>query len=77
MTTIIDEKILKITNDIEEIVYMLDIDYIDACIMYCELHNIEIEYIGEILKKNQALKSKLQFEAEQLNFIKKSNRLPI
>ncbi len=77
MTTIIDEKILKITNDIEEIVYMLDIDYIDACIMYCEQHDIEIEYIGEILKKNQVLKSKLQFEAEQLNFIKKSNRLPI
>lgn len=77
MTTIIDEKILKITHDIEELVYMYDIEYIDACIMYCNQNDIEIEYIGEILKRNQCLKGKIQVEAENLNFIKKTSRLPL
>lgn len=77
MTTIIDEKLLKITHEIEELVYMHDIEYIDACIMYCENNEIEIEYIGELLKRNQCLKSKIQVEAENLNFIKKTSRLPL
>jgi len=77
MTIIIDEKILKITHDIEELVYMYDIEYIDACIMYCNQNDIEIEYIGEILKRNQCLKSKIQVEAENLNFIKKTSRLSL
>ena len=69
------DKLFLIGSEIEDMVEKQNLDYIDACIAYCEEHNIEIEYIGELLKKNQNIKSKIQREAEELNYIKKVNRI--
>ena len=56
---------------------MHDIDYIDACIMFCEKNNMEVEQIASIIKSNQNIKSKIQIEAENLNYLKKTSRLPL
>jgi len=69
------ERLTLISNEIETLVKETGIDFIDACITYCTKHNIEIEMLGEILKKNQRIKNLIQEEAENLNFMKKENRV--
>lgn len=69
--------IKNICEKIEELVSRHNISYIDAIVMYCEKNNIEIETFGKIVKSNDMLKAKLQLEAESLNFLPKSNTLPI
>ncbi len=64
-------------DEIEKIVKDKKIYYMDAVIMWCEQNNHEIEFAGELIKKNVVLRSKIQLEAENLNFMKKSSRLPI
>jgi hypothetical protein len=54
-----------------------DIDYIDAVVFWCEKNNIEIELVASLINKDQVLKSKIRVEAENLNIIKKGDRLPI
>lgn len=64
--------------EIEELVWDKDIDYIEAIILYCEKHNLEVETVATIIKQNQVIKSKVQHEAENLNMVKKTGaRLPI
>ena len=53
------------------------VDYMDAIIHYCEKHEVEIESIAKYIKKNVVLKAKLQEEAEELNYLQKTSRLPI
>jgi len=52
-------------------------DYLDAILHYCDKHEIEIESIAKYIKKNVVLKAKLQEEAEELNYLQKTSRLPI
>lgn len=64
--------------EIEELVWDKDIDYIEAIILYCEKHNLEVETVATIIKQNQVIKSKVQHEAENLNMVKRTGaRLPI
>lgn len=71
------EDINKFSMAIEERVYMDDIPYIDAVVLYCEENNFEIEMAAKLI--SGVLKSKIQLEAEILHFLPKSetNKLPI
>lgn len=71
------DDIQKFSMAIEEKVYMLDIPYIDAVIMYCEETGFEIEVAAKLI--SGVLKSKIKLEAEDLHFLKKSNtsQLPL
>jgi hypothetical protein len=62
---------------IENLVWKYDIDYMDAIVMHCEKNNIEIESIAPLIKGNTVIKSKLQIEAENLNYMPKTARLNI
>ncbi len=62
---------------IEEIKKKSGTDYIDAVIDYCTKNNIEIETAASIIKSNSSIKSKIQIEAEELNSLEKTGRLPI
>jgi hypothetical protein len=78
MTFDVDSNTFKdIGKQIEEIVENSGTDYIDAAIDYCQKNNVEIEFIGEVIAKNPNLKAKFEEEAENLNFIQKTARLPI
>lgn len=55
----------------------LNIDYIEAVIHYCERNNIEIETAAAMIKQNSREKAKLQINAEALNYLPKSAKLPI
>lgn len=63
--------------EIEKIRNNGEVNYMDAVIHYCEKMNLEIESIGEFIRKNALLKAKIQEEAEQLNFLEKSAHLPL
>lgn len=71
------DSVLQITEQIETMVSDLNISYIDACIEYCIANDFEPEIIGELIGSNQNIVSKIQLEAQQLNFIKKTSRLPV
>ena len=45
--------------------------------MHCEKNNIEVESIASLIKSNENIKSKIQIEAENLNFLPKTARLDI
>ncbi len=73
--TVIKEKFLcpqKFAQDIESIVKISKISYIDAIISYCEENSIEIETVPKLISK--PLKEKLKYEATKLNFLKKTSR---
>jgi len=53
------------------------VSLMDAVIHYCEKNNVEIESVAQYMKKNLVLKSQLEEEAEQLNYLQKTARLPI
>lgn len=64
-------------KEIEKIVSSKNVDFFEAVIHYCEVNNIEVETAASLIKQNQVLKAKIQYEAENLNMMKKSARLPI
>ena len=67
----------KFAMEIETIVANEDMNYIDAICYYCEINNLEIESVTKLVSK--PLKEKLKYDAQELNFMKKTSRarLPI
>ena len=71
---------LTANNFVEEIDKMCfdkGIDYIDAVVLWCDRNKVEVEYAASLIKKDPVFKSKIQVEAENLNILKRSARLPI
>jgi hypothetical protein len=62
---------------IEELVWMKDISYMEAVVLYCEQTDFEVELAAKLI--SGALKSKIKIEAQELNFLPKSNtaKLPL
>jgi len=71
------DQLINFFHTIEEIVYMKDVSYMDAILLYCEENNVEIEVAASLINDN--LKYQIQLEAENLHFLPKSNttKLPI
>ena len=67
----------KFAMEIETIVANEEMNYIDAICYYCEINNLEIESVTKLVSK--PLKEKLKWDAQELNFMKKTSRakLPI
>ena len=71
------ENAKTIISRVLEYVEEKDISYMDAILMYCEVHGVEIDYVGEIASKSPLIRARIQEEAEELNFLKKTARLPV
>lgn len=67
----------EFVKEIEKLVIQKQIEFFDAVLLYCEINNIEVETAAALVKQNSVLKAKIQYEAENLNMIRKSARLPI
>lgn len=67
----------EFSKEIDELVKNSKIDYIDAVIYYCEKHGIEIETAASMIKSSSKIKGLIQHEAEEMNYIAKSAKLPI
>ena len=63
----------KFSQDVEKIaVTNEDMNYIDSVLHLCEINEIEVESVSKLISK--PLKEKLKYEAQQLNFMKKTSR---
>ena len=72
---VIEKKFLtpsKFAMEIETIVANENMNYIDAICYYCEINNLEIESVTKLVSK--PLKEKLKWDAQELNFMKKTSR---
>lgn len=66
----------KIMNDIREYIDK-GVPYIDAIVDYSEREGVEIEVLGEIIRRSPVLKSHIYDEAEKLNMVESTARLPV
>ena len=63
----------KFSQEVEKIaVTNVDKTYIDAVLPLCEKNEIEVESVPKLISK--PLKEKLKYDAQKLNFIKKTSR---
>jgi hypothetical protein len=53
------------------------ISYIEALTQLAERFGIEVEVLGDIVKRSNILTAKVRLDAEELNLIEKTSRLPI
>ena len=68
----------KFAQEIEQMVQAhQDMNYIDAIVYFCDNNNIDVESVPKLISK--PLKEKIKYEAQELNFLKRSSRakLPI
>lgn len=73
----IDTKFKDFFAEIECISDADDVDLVTAIVYWCEKNSAEIESVTSLIKMNPAIMSRLQEDAENLNFLKKTTRLPI
>lgn len=66
----------QIVTDIQRYINT-GVPYIDAIVEYSARQGIEIELLGEIIRRSPILKSKIHQEAENLKLVEPISRLPI
>jgi hypothetical protein len=69
------DEMMKFATEIESMVEKTDYNYIEAIVEYCKKTGMEIEVASSLVNSN--LKAKLETNAQDLNLLPKSNRLPI
>ena len=62
----------KFSQEVEKVAFENKMNYIDAIVFYCEKNEIEIESVPKLISK--PLKEKLKYDAQKLNFMKKTSR---
>jgi hypothetical protein len=67
---------IEFTKKIEDIVEKKQCSYIEAIVEYCKDNNLELETAGAIVKNFPKLKAKVRLEAEKINLVPKTDRLP-
>lgn len=63
---------VRFSQEVERIAVENSMNYIDAILHYCEKNEIEIESVPKLISK--PLKEKLKFDAQKLNYMKKTSR---
>lgn len=75
MIDVLEDKFMttaKFSQDVEKIAIEYSMNYIDAIIHYCEKNEIELESVPKLISK--PLKDKLKYDAQKLNYMKKTSR---
>ena len=65
----------RFNSEIEEIVERTSMSYLDAMLYHADENGLESETVAGLI--NVKTKTKLREEAEQLNFMPKTSKLPI
>jgi len=78
---VMESKFFCATRFAEEIESLVlnnaDMNYIDAIVFFCDKNSLDLESVPKLISK--PLKEKIKYEAQELNFLKRSSRakLPI
>lgn len=70
-------KLSDFSSEVRKLIEDKQMEYIDAVVYWCETNNCEIEYAASFIKRDPFILSRIQIEAEDLHFLKKSARLPL
>ena len=63
----------RFAQEIESLVlHNENMNYIDAIVHFCDNNNIDVESVPKLISK--PLKEKIKYEAQELNFLKRSSR---
>ena len=73
----IQEKVKNFSSEIYKMIKEKDMDYIDAVVHWCELNRVDVELAASLVKTDPNLLYEIQLDAESLNFLKKTARLPL
>ena len=66
---------IDISLDIEKIVSEKKITYMEAVLLYTEDIDGEIEMVSKLI--NKSIKDKIEYEAQELNMLKRTGKLPL
>lgn len=75
--TTMPAKFLSFSADIRSLCLDKQMEYIDAVVHWCDINNIEVELAAALVQKDPVMKSMIQTEAEDLNYLKKTAKLPV
>lgn len=64
-------------QEIEQVMVLKKVSFMDAVLVYCETTGMEVEVAGSLIKSSAKLKARIQVDAEDLHFLPKSSKLPI
>jgi hypothetical protein len=64
-------------EEIDKLVKNKGMEYIEAVVYFCESTGMEIESAASLIRSSAKMKAVIQNEAENLNYLPKSARLPI
>ncbi len=70
-------KFLSFSSDIRNLCFEKQMEYIDAVVHWCEINNVEVELAALLIERDPMMKSMIQTEAENLNILKKTAKLPV
>ena len=65
----------KFSIIIEELVHDKRLSYMEAIVYYCDNNELEVETAAKLI--NPVIKSKIEVEAQELNFLPKTSKLPL
>lgn len=65
----------KFSSIIEETVQEKRLSYMDAIVWWCEKNEMEVETAAKLI--NGIIKEKIKVEAQELNYLEKSAKLPL
>ena len=69
------EEMFKFQEEIEKLISGTDYNYMEAIVEYCNKTGMEIEVASTLVNKD--LKAKIEIDAQELNLLPKTHRLPI
>ncbi len=66
----------RFAEEIESLVLVnTEMNYIDAIVYFCDLNAIDLQSVPKLISK--PLKEKIKYEAQELNFLKRTSRAKI
>jgi hypothetical protein len=76
-TTHLPLKLANFSTAIRALCAEKQMEYIDAVVHWCSINDVEVEMAAALVQKDPVMKSLIQNEAENLNILKKTAKLPI
>lgn len=71
------EKDTSFASEVRSLIEEKRMEYIDAIVHWCDLNGVEVEYAASLVQRDAAMLFSIQTEAEDLNYLKKTARLPV
>ena len=65
------------TTEIYTMIKEHDMDYIDAVVHWCDVNKVDVEFAASLVKTDPNILHEIQLDAEALNYLKRTARLPI